>query len=237
MAPAQSAAGLDLVLKVGWRHDEAESEADALRAWQGHGAVVLHDAHAFGATSALLLERCRPGTLLAQTKGELEQDVVIAGLLSRLWSAPAGGFSFRSLQVMCDRWATGFQQRLSASSSRLDPGLMQAGMDLWRELPGSAERSALLATDLHAGNVVASDREPWLVIDPKPYLGDPAYDALQHMLNCERLTIEPLRFAHRMARLLELDPERVIQWLFARCVLESLDQPECARVAAVLAHK
>lgn len=237
VAPAHTSAGLELVLKVGWRHNEVESEADGLRAWQDHGAVVLHDAHACGATSALLLERCRPGTPLGQAVGGPEQDVVIAGLLSRLWSAPAEGFEFRSLQVMCDTWAAGFHKRHAGSSSHLDPGLVQAGMELWRELPGTAKRTVLLATDLHAGNVLASQREPWLVIDPKPYLGDPAYDALQHMLNCDRLRTEPWRLAKRMATLLELDPERVTQWLFARCVYESLDQPELARVAAELAPK
>lgn len=237
VAPALTPAGLELVLKVGWRHHEAESEADGLRAWQHHGAVVVHDAHASGATSALLLERCRPGTPLGLAVAEPEQDVVIAGLLSRLWSAPAEGFAFRSLQVMCDTWTAEFHQRLARSPSHLDPGLVEAGMELWRELPGTAKRTVLLATDLHAGNVLASQREPWLVIDPKPYLGDPAYDVLQHMLNCDRLTTEPRRLADRMAKLLELDPERVTQWLFARCVYESPDQPELARVAAALAPK
>jgi streptomycin 6-kinase len=203
----------------------------------GHGAVVVHNAHACGTTSALLLERCRPGTPLSQTMGEPEQDVVIASLLSRLWSAPAGGLSFRPLGVMCDTWAAGFQRRLAASPTDLDPGLARAGMELWSELPSTAKHSVLLATDLHAGNVLASEREPWLVIDPKPYVGDPAYDALQHMLNCDRLTTEPLRLADRMATLQELDAERVTQWLFARCVYESLDQPELAQVATVLAPK
>ncbi len=39
VAPAQDAAGAELVLKVGWRHPEAAHETDALRAWNGHGAV------------------------------------------------------------------------------------------------------------------------------------------------------------------------------------------------------
>src|SRR2546421_2905134 len=42
----------------------------------------------------------------------------------------------------------------------------------------------VLATDLHAGNVLHAEREPWLVIDPKPFVGDPAYDAAQHLFNC-----------------------------------------------------
>jgi streptomycin 6-kinase len=62
-----TAAGLEVVLKVGWRHDEAESDADGLRALQGHGAVVLHDARACGATSGLLLERCSPGAPLGRS--------------------------------------------------------------------------------------------------------------------------------------------------------------------------
>ena len=73
--------------------------------------------------------------------------------------------------------------------------------------PPSAEpaESVLLCTDLHAGNVLRAAREPWLVIDPKPYFGDRTYDAMQHMLNCtERLTRGPRRFAQRMADLLDL---------------------------------
>jgi streptomycin 6-kinase len=38
-------------------------------------------------------------------------------------------------------------------------------------------------TDLHHLDVMAGTCEPWLVIDPKPCTGDPAYDRLQHMLN------------------------------------------------------
>jgi streptomycin 6-kinase len=100
-------------------------------------------------------------------------------------------------------------------------------MELLRSLPGSAERCVLLITDLHAGNVLAAGREPWLAIDPKPYVGDPTYDPLQHMLNCpDRLASDPAGFARRMARLLDLDGPRLQQWLFARCVLESIDQPD-----------
>jgi streptomycin 6-kinase len=74
-----------------------------------------------------------------------------------------------------------------------------------------------------------------LVIDPKPYVGDPTYDALQHMLNCdERLRADPLGFAHRMADLRALDTHRLVMWLFARCVQESIDQPALREVAAGL---
>jgi streptomycin 6-kinase len=76
-----------------------------------------------------------------------------------------------------------------------------------------------LATDLHAGNVLRARRAPWLVIDPKPFVGDPAYDATQHLLNCSaRLRSDPDRLIRRFADLLSADHDRVRLWLFARVV-------------------
>jgi hypothetical protein len=124
------------VLKVGWRHREAEHEADGLRHWDGDGAVRCFATRSLEDTTALLLERCTPGRQLKGALPEPRQDEIIAGLLRRLWSrAPQDG----------------------------------------------------------------------------------------HMLNCEeRMAADPGGLARRMADLLDLDPERVRLWLFARCAQESL---------------
>lgn len=82
----------------------------------------------------------------------------------------------------------------------------------------------LLLTDLHAGNVLSGERLPWLLIDPKPYVGDPHYDVLQHVLNCTKsLQGDPIGLLTTVADLAELDADRVRRWLFARCVQEMLD--------------
>jgi streptomycin 6-kinase len=57
-----------------------------------------------------------------------------------------------------------------------DAGLVQEGLRLFEDLPQNSDTAVLLATDLHAGNTLKARREPWLVIDPKPHVGDPAYD-------------------------------------------------------------
>lgn len=237
VAPAWAATGEHVVLKVGWRHDEALHEADGLRAWDGHGAVRLLAAILTDTTSALLLEPCEPGISLSQVLPPTQQDVVVAGLLRRLWIQPADGHPFRTLASMCARWADEFDMKYAAAPGpRLDAGLARVGIELFRALPGSAERSVLLCTDLHPDNVLAAAREPWLVIDPNPYVGDPTYDPLQYMLNFpRRLLADPAGFAHRMADLLGLDPDRLRQWLFARCVQESVDQPDLRDVAVQLA--
>jgi streptomycin 6-kinase len=221
-------AGPGLVLKIGWPHYEAEHEADGLRFWAGDGTVRLHDVAAFGPTKALLLERCTPGTLLARAMPPPERDLVIAGLLRRLWR-PAGE-PFRPLHEMCDAWADEF-----AGQPALDPGIVRAGLALLRSLPRDPVYGVLLCTDLHAENVLAAQRESWLVIDPKPYLGDPCYDVLQHLLNCDRLRADPLALVRRMAGLLDLDADRVRLWLFARCVQQSASWPDLVEVAASLA--
>lgn len=235
VAPARDAAGAALVLKIAWPHPEAAHEADGLRAWAGNGAARLYAWHDFGDAIALLIERCLPGTPLSG-RPEPEQDTVVAALLRRLWIEPGREHPFQSLQLMCRQWADKFEQGAGAGQAHLDPGLARAGIALFRELPATATRQVLLCTDLHAGNVLAAAREPWLVIDPKPCVGDPAYDPLQHMLNCdERLRSDPRSLARRMAGLLGLDPGRVLLWLFARCVQESLEWPSLAAVARSVA--
>lgn len=237
VAPARDATGADLVLKVAWRHPEAMHEAEGLRMWSGNGTVKLHASLAFDEATALLLERCTPGTPLSN-RPEPEQDMVIAGLLRRLWKQPGRGHGFRPLQRMCDEWADEFESKTANARTDLDPGLARHGIALFRSLPGSAAHHVLLCTDLHADNVLAAEREPWLVIDPKPYVGDPTYDALQHLLNCpERLRADPQGLARRMAGLLGLDADRLLLWLFARCVQESPDWPDLSEVARRIAPR
>ena len=231
VAPARTADGARLVLKVEWRHPEAEREAAALRFWGGNGAVRVHADEILEDTVALLLERCEPGTLLSEL-AEPEQDEVVCALLPRLWREPPAGQVFPSLQAMCADWADRAEQASAqpaggAPRTGLDRGLMRAGLELFRTLPASAGRHVLLATDLHAENILAARREPWLVIDPKPHVGDPAYDPLQHMLNCDRVFTDPFGLARRLADLLDLERERLLLWLFARVVQES---PGCAEL-------
>jgi streptomycin 6-kinase len=87
VAPARDSAGKDLALKVGWPHPEAAHEADGLRTWDGAGAVRVYQANQLAEATLLLLERCRPGTQL-RASPPAEHDLVIAGLLRRLWVKP-----------------------------------------------------------------------------------------------------------------------------------------------------
>lgn len=218
VAPATLSNGDSAVLKLGMPHLEAAHEIEGLLFWNGDAMVRVLDADV--GLGAILLERCHPGSHLRSIR-ESDQDVVIAGLLHRLWRQPAEPHPFRPLATLTAAWAdeTEGQERQWP-----DRTLVEEGLELLRTLPATATRSALLATDLHAGNVLSAAREPWLAIDPKPFVGDPAYDATQHLLNCRnRLRENPVETIDRFAGLLEVDAARVRLWTFARLAADPRD--------------
>jgi streptomycin 6-kinase len=129
-------------------------------------------------------------------------------------------------------WADEAERRFAHSQSSEHRRLKRDGLVLFRELLTPADSDVLLCTDLHGENILAAQRESWLMIDPKPYLGDRGYDPIQHMLNCEeRLHNDPLGFIRRMTELLDLEVDRVRLWLLARCVQESAGEPSLIEVA------
>jgi streptomycin 6-kinase len=215
VAPAVRRDGTRAVLKLGMPHMEGTHEMHGLHFWDGDPTVLLLEADVHH--NAMLLESCEPGIPL-RIQPEVEQDVVIAGLIRRLWRRPATPHPFRPLAVMAASWA---EETRGAAHLWPDAGLVHEGLRVFDELSRPSPDDVLLATDLHAGNVLSAQREPWLVIDPKPFVGDRAYDATQHLFNCkERLLADPQATVQRFADRLEIDHERLGLWMFARSAAE-----------------
>jgi streptomycin 6-kinase len=213
----RTANGTPAVLKIAMPHMEGEQEIQGLRFWNGDPTVRLLEFD--DELGAMLLERCNPGTPL-RALAEDYQDMVISGLLRRLWRQPLKPHPFRPLSTLTKYWADETLSQINQGQD-IDMGLVREGLQLFEELPRSATRTVLLATDLHAGNVVRAEREPWLVIDPKPFVGDPAYDATQHLLNCRaRLRLHPDTTIRSFADLAGIESERVRLWTFARAAAE-----------------
>lgn len=218
VAPAVRAGGMPAVLKLGMPHMEGASEIAGLRFWNGDPTVQLLDAD--DDLGAMLLERCHPGYSL-HSEPEHKQDIVIATLLKRLWERSASPHDlqpFRHLSRMLEFWR---DETLAQAHRWPDAGLVREGLRLWEALGKPLPSDVLLATDLHAGNVLRSEREPWLVIDPKPFVGDRPYDVVQHLYNCEtRLHADPIGTVERLADLCEIDAERLQLWTFARAAAD-----------------
>jgi streptomycin 6-kinase len=206
------------VLKIQWPHIESEHEADALEVWDGDGAVRLlaHDP----SRHALLLERCRPGTYLYEVapEGALQ---IIAGLLPRLWKA--AGSPFRSLAEETSRWT--IREEWNELGRPFEERLVRAAEAALEDLVPSQGEQVLLHQDLHAGNVLAAEREPWLVIDPKPLVGEREFGLAPVIRSFElgHSRREVLRRLDFLSGELSLDRERARGWAIAQTIAWSFD--------------
>ena len=88
--PADRDGDSTMALKIQFPHRESDLEATALQVWRGDGAIRLID-HAPD-LGALLVERCVPGTHLADAGAETALPV-LANLVQRLAVSPGGPFT------------------------------------------------------------------------------------------------------------------------------------------------
>ena len=122
--------------------------------------------------NALLLERASTDRDL-HALGVLEACEVVAGLYRRLHVAPLP--QTRRLSELCRDWLGRLPVLLGANL--ISRRFVSQADRLLRDFADDADTDrALIHSDLHYFNVLAADREPWLVIDPKPLAGDPAYE-------------------------------------------------------------
>jgi streptomycin 6-kinase len=106
---------------------------------------------------------------------------------------------------------------------------LDAAIATVREL-GPDQPETLVHGDLHDANVLPGEREPWLAIDPKGYVGDRAYDTIT-VIRSRRFA--PLLFAadprpgvlrglDLFCDAADIDRDRARRWAQARAVQAAL---------------
>jgi len=216
VVPVRTAGGRPAVLKVAWPHWEAEHEHLALQHWHGNGTVQLlrADPRRF----ALLLERLHPEDL--GDVWDVEACEIVAGFYQRL-HVPAPP-QLVTLSSCVRRWS----DELAAlpRDAPLPRRLVEQAVALGRDLASDdGTDGRLVHTDLHYANVLAGDREPWLVIDPKPVAGDPHYEVAPLLWNRwdEVVASGSVRDAvrrrfHAVVDAALLDEDRARDWVVVR---------------------
>lgn len=226
------------VLKVSWPGASTTDEAAALAAWQGQGAVCLlavDPAH-----SALLLEQLDHCHTLADVP--VGEAIVIAGALLRRLAIPAPA-GIRPLAHLAAEIEAMLPIRWERYGRPLSRRLLEQAGDFVRQL-GPTGGNLLINYDLIYEDVLAGQREPWLVVDPKVVVGDPAYGLAQLLLT----RLEEIEAAggleHHFRLLVEaagVDDARARAWTLVRCVDYWLwglsvglteDPVRCARIIA-----
>jgi streptomycin 6-kinase len=211
--PVQVSDGSHAVLKVQFPHAESEHEAEALRRWNGQGAVQLFTDDP--AHHALLMERCSPGDHLSSV-GAYEALEIFMELLPRLWIQ--ADRPFRSVHDQSVGWAEQLPVSWEQAGRPFEIELLDFALEALGRLWETEGEQVLLHQDLHGDNVLRAEREPWLVIDPKPLVGErefalaPIIRAYEFGHNRESV-VERL---DRLASALSLDRERARLWALAQ---------------------
>lgn len=238
--------GTPAVLKISFPDAESEHEPDALRLWNGQGAVRLlgYDEPA----RALLLERCEPGTPLWSIEDDEEAARIAGAALHRIWRPPPSHHRFRTLAEEAARWARDLPTQWKALGEPFERRLVEEAVAACIELGDDQGEPVVLHQDFHGGNVLRAEREPWLIIDPKPLVGEREFDA-GSLARDRRWLLGQAGDAARLRRRLDilsselnLDRERVRRWGIAHSLAWGFsgskveaDMIESARILAALA--
>ncbi len=218
-----TADGAPAVLKLGLLNEETRQEAAALAHWDGRAAVRLLRADA--EAGVMLLERLH-GEISLRSLPDAKAMLEASEVLRRLWVTPPDGHAFASVNDRtADLAAPLHESGTSPWVSQAQP-LIDEALEIREALAVPDGAAVLLHGDFHHGNVLAGERAPWLAIDPKPLVGDPAYDvAWLARDRLETLAAAPSpgsagrRRLGKLADALDLDRDRLRGWTLFRCVV------------------
>lgn len=219
VAPATMLDGSPAVLKVPFVDDENRLEAEALRLYDGDGAVRLL---AFDERSgAMLLEQAVPGTPLEHDPDRAAAIEIGSALLRRLRRPAPAGHRFTRVSDKAREWGVKFDSQLEQTSDPLTRALVAEAAAAVRELTRNSMPAYLVNRDAHLGNVLASRREPWLLIDPKPLVGDPAFDAgylVDWLIADDPSPEHAEQIVATVAAALDVQRDRVRAWALVRAI-------------------
>ncbi len=224
-APAVRADGVAVVVKVCSPTGEFAQEAEAMRLFDGHGIAQLLECDP--GNEVMLLERLEPGTPLSTLEDDEEATSCAAAVMHQLWRTAPQEHPFPTVA----RWGAGFarlRQYYGGGNGPFPAALLEEAETLFAELTASMAEPALLHGDLHHDNILAARREPWLAIDPKGLVGEPAYETGALLRNpLPQLLERPqpgrvlARRVDQLAGELGFDRERVRGWGLSQAVLSA----------------
>lgn len=224
VAPAVRASdGNGVVLKLGVPNPELLTEIEALQLFDGRGSARLLDADA--ERGVLLLERLEPGMPLADLDDDARATSIAAGVMRQLWRPVPPEHPFPTVA----RWAAGLQRlrdRFEGGTGPLPARWVERAEALFAELLSTMSEQVLLHGDLHHWNILAAGRQPWLALDPKGVVGEPAYEVgallrnpFPDILGVPQVERVMARRVDQLAEELGFDRARLVRWGVAQAVL------------------
>jgi streptomycin 6-kinase len=204
-----------IILKLGLNKTAIALEVSCLNAFANHGApeVIAHE------PGMVLMERATPGTTLKTYFPNQEKQAIdiFCKSLKRLHASTIPlqhDFQpLKSLLLVLDEDVNIPTHQLSTARQLRD------------NLLNSTNKNVLLHGDLHHENILINDNG-WLVIDPKGFIGDPAFDVCAFIHNPIPELLEqakPLDIINKRVQLcanvLNFSAQRIQDWLYIKSIL------------------
>ena len=239
LVPVRRADGTPAALKLQVPCAETTAAIIGLTRWQGAGIVRLLDSDAD--RGGMLLERLQGDRALETVEDDDAAVRVVGGLLARLHAVAAPDGLPRLATVTAE-----MIDDAPAAARVLDDD-DRSRLGRWVDTVSAVADDTgdrLLHWDLHYGNVLAADREPWLAIDPEPLVGDPGFDlwpALDSGWSDDPTRTDATRLVRRrfdiLTEMLDLDRHRAAAWTRARLLQNTLWDIEDGQPAISAAAK
>ena len=209
---------LKLVKQAG---DEWQSGKVA-RAFDGHGMVRALEC----ADGAVLLERLTPGYSLARLTLNGRDDEAI-DILAETIQAMSGHAPPPDCATVRG-WAASFDRYVAHADGRIPRHLVADAHRRFLALEASQGQRQLLHGDLHHYNVLFDSTRGWLAIDPKGVVGEVEFEigaTLRNPFERPDLFVSAAIVERRLARLarrLNINLARALEWGFAQAVLSAI---------------
>jgi len=214
--------GQPVVLKLVKQAGDEWQSGKIARAFGGHGIARVLECD----EGAVLLERLTPGYSLARLTLNGRDDEAIDILAETIHTMsghapPPGCATVRG-------WAASFDGYVARADDRIPPHLVAEAHHRFLSLEASQGEQLLLHGDLHHYNVLFDSTRGWLTIDPKGVVGEVEFEigaTLRNPFERPDLFVSAAIVERRLARLarrLNIDVARTLEWGFAQAVLSAI---------------
>lgn len=189
----------------------------ALQAWNGEGVVRLLEHEPRGGH---LRSAPDPGTSLGEERNQMRALRLASDALQALWIEPPDGL--QSLTAEVRTWVSEMSSRFESVHRPFEDTLLRSAEQLFRAYMPTQTTKVLLHGDARIGAFVM-DGDAAIAIDPKPLVGEPAFDAAALLRDvpadvvadtpgCRQLLQSRL---DHLTDLLDVSASRVKGWAFA----------------------
>ena len=171
---------------------------------------------------SMMLESVRPGSVLSDVGSDEQATTIATSVMRRLWRPAPQGHPFAPMSEF-EGGVEWLRACLANKRGPIPTTLASRAEGLLREIAAAATDPVLLHGDLHHDNILSAERVPWLAIDPKGVVGDPAYDVGPFLYNrlfeIDRPVSVLIRRVDQMAEELGFERDRIVGAAIPRAVL------------------